>query len=294
MLKKRYTLLFALCAVLYASSFLHFNAYAAAEWEVPLRVEAGGGYNELFLGADATATDGYDPLWEVYALLGGQIEASFPHPEWDMVHQVFSRDIRAKAPGKTTEWLFEVDSSLNNSNFTIRWDLSRLPENYTAYLIDDTAAQQIDMRSTATYGFLYTTGIMPFRVSVYAPPDVVLPAPPKNLAARLVQGETRRGIKYAVQLYWQRNSEPDLAGYNVYRSTTQGSGYQKINGSLVLRPKDVDKKVLKGTSYYYVVTAVSISGLESGYSNEVPTNSCSRCLIFLMCYKTGSQPIKEG
>ena len=269
MLKKRYILLFALCSVLYAFSFLPSDVYASAEWEVALRVEAGGGHNELFLGADATATDGYDPLWEVYALLGGQIESYFPHSEWGMVHQVFSRDIRAKAPGKTTEWLFEVDSTLNNYDFTIRWDLSRLPQNYTAYLIDDTTAQQIDMRSTATYGFLYTDS-RTFTVAVYAPPEVVGPNPPAGLQGSVVQLITRRGIRDAVQLSWRRNIEPDLAGYNVYRSNTQGSGYQKINPSLLLSPKHrfVDKKVEKGKTYYYVVTAVNSAGIESGYSNE--------------------------
>jgi len=271
MLKKRYILFFALCFVLYAFSFLPSDAYASAEWEGALRVEAGGGYNELFLGADATATDGYDPLWEVYALLGGQIESYFPHSEWGMVHQVFSRDIRAKAPGKTTEWLFNVDSTLNNSNFTIRWDLSRLPENYTVFLRDDTAAQQIDMRSSTSYSFLYTAGVRPFTVAVTAVPDVAAPKPPEGLQGSVVQLVTRRGVKDAVQLSWKRNSEPDLAGYNVYRSNTQGSGYQKISPSLILSPKHryTDKKVIKGQTYYYVVTAVNTSDRESGYSNEV-------------------------
>src|SRR4030043_34457 len=105
MIKIRYILLFTLfCSMLYAFNFLPTNAYASAEWEVTLRVEAGGGYNELVLGADATATDGYDPVWEVYALLGGEIKAYFPHFDWPMVHQVFWRDIRAKAPGETAGW----------------------------------------------------------------------------------------------------------------------------------------------------------------------------------------------
>jgi hypothetical protein len=37
----------------------------------------------------------------------------------------------------------------------------------------------------------------------------------------------------SVFLGWDTNSEADLQGYNVYRSTTSGTGYAKVNGSPV-------------------------------------------------------------
>jgi hypothetical protein len=267
MIKIRYLLLLIalFCSVVCIFNFLPSDAYASAEWEVTLRVEAGTGYNRLILGADSTATDGYDPIWEVYALLGGEIEAYFPHTEWNMVHQVFWRDIRAKAPGKTTEWLFDVELSLNNSDFTIKWDLSKLPDKYTIFLIDDTTAQQIDMRLSNSYSFVYTTGVRPFRVTVYVPSEVAPPNPPQRLTAQ--------SLRYgAVLLSWKKNRERDLVGYNVYRSTIPGSGYQKINSSLISVPKYTDKQVVNGNTYYYVVTAVNKAGGESGYSNEVKVN----------------------
>jgi hypothetical protein len=265
---KRYIVLFALCSLLYPVCFLPSNACASAEWEVTLRVEAGGGYNKLVLGADTTATEGYDSLWEVYAMLGGKIEAYFPHSEWGFVQQAFSRDIRAKAAGTTTEWLFEVNSpdddsgnpSLSNYEFTIKWDLSRIPEDYTIFLIDNTTAQQTDMRLNPSYSFFYTDS-RTFRVAVYVPPDVALPDPPRGLT-----GELSNDV---VVLSWKRNRELDLAGYNVYRSKTAGSGYRRINHSLVSRHKFTDRRIVKGRTYYYVVTAVNTSGGESGYSHEV-------------------------
>jgi hypothetical protein len=270
MIRMKYILLFIIfCSMLCTFHLLPSNAYASAEWEVTLRVEAGGGHNDLILGADATATDGYDPVWEVYAMLGGYLKAYFPHPEWGMVHNVFCRDIRAKAPEKTTEWLFVAESSedeggnpyLNNYNFTIVWDLSRIPEDYTIFLRDNTTAQQIDMRLNSSYSFLYT-GSRSFSVSVYAPPEVIPPDSP--------QGLTAQSIKYGrVVLLWKKSRESDLAGYNVYRSTTPGSGYQKLNSSLISVPKYIDKNVENGNTYYYVVTAVNKAGRESGYSNEV-------------------------
>jgi glucuronoarabinoxylan endo-1,4-beta-xylanase len=71
-----------------------------------------------------------------------------------------------------------------------------------------------------------------------------------------------------VSLDWNDNGEGDLAGYNVYRSMTQGSGYSQINGSLVVDSDYVDNTANNFTAYYYVVTAVDANDNESGYSNE--------------------------
>jgi fibronectin type 3 domain-containing protein len=92
------------------------------------------------------------------------------------------------------------------------------------------------------------------------PPDTTPPAAPTGLAA--TAGDA------TVSLDWDDNSEPDLAGYDVYRSTTSGSGYSRLNGPLVGSSDYTDNSVSNGTTYYYVVTAVDTSSNESGYSNE--------------------------
>ncbi|NQT84096.1 hypothetical protein HQ563_13805, partial [bacterium] len=86
------------------------------------------------------------------------------------------------------------------------------------------------------------------------------PNPPENLVA--VAGTEE------VSLYWDENLETDIAGYNVYRSETSGSGYAKINDGLVTAIEYLDTDVVGGTTYYYVVTAMDTSGNESGASNE--------------------------
>ncbi len=86
------------------------------------------------------------------------------------------------------------------------------------------------------------------------------PAAPTNLTAIADNGN--------VTLDWDNNGETDLAGYNVYRSTTQGSGYSKLNTSLITDSNYIDSSVVNGTPYYYVVTAVDSASSESGYSNE--------------------------
>jgi fibronectin type 3 domain-containing protein len=74
-------------------------------------------------------------------------------------------------------------------------------------------------------------------------------------------------VQHNVQLSWT-DGDASISGYNVYRSTTSGSGYVQLNGSLVGLDAYSDTTVQGGTTYYYVTTAVNTSGTESAYSNE--------------------------
>ena len=72
-------------------------------------------------------------------------------------------------------------------------------------------------------------------------------------------------------LTWKANSETDLAGYKVYRSTISGK-YDQANVIAMLRG-NVTTYQATGLeirkTYFFVVTAFDIAGNESGYSNEV-------------------------
>ena len=72
---------------------------------------------------------------------------------------------------------------------------------------------------------------------------------------------------HKVTLTWVASTSAGVTGYNLYRSTTNGSGYVKI-GSTTTQLIYVDASVVNATTYYYVVTAVDVSG-ESGYSNQI-------------------------
>ena len=93
------------------------------------------------------------------------------------------------------------------------------------------------------------------------PTDTTAPAAPTNLTA--LAGDA------TVSLNWNDNGEADLDGYNIYRSTTPGSGYVQLNGPLLSSSDYIDNSVTNGTVYYYVVTAVDIFSNESGYSGQV-------------------------
>ena len=74
-------------------------------------------------------------------------------------------------------------------------------------------------------------------------------------------------VSHTVSLSWTASTSV-VSGYNVYRSTTSGTGYTKLNGALVAAVGYTDSTVANGTTYYYVTTAVDASGNESTDSNE--------------------------
>jgi hypothetical protein len=84
------------------------------------------------------------------------------------------------------------------------------------------------------------------------------PAAPTGLTA--TAGNTQ------MFLDWNDNTEPDLAGYNVYRSTTSGGPYTKAATTTVSNYTDTG--LTNGITYYYVVTAFDSSNNESAYSNQ--------------------------
>jgi len=86
--------------------------------------------------------------------------------------------------------------------------------------------------------------------------------PPTNLTATIDNG--------SINLTWNYNtaSEPEFAGYRIYRSTTSGSGYTDIASNLQQKTYTDTQNVVNGTTYYYVVVAVDTSNNQSAYSNE--------------------------
>jgi len=93
--------------------------------------------------------------------------------------------------------------------------------------------------------------------------DTTAPAAPAGLTA--TAGDSQ------VVLNWADNSESDLAGYNVYRSTAPGvtpvTGTQ-LNDAVLANSAFVDTTAINGTTYYYVVTAEDTIGNESTASTE--------------------------
>ena len=75
-------------------------------------------------------------------------------------------------------------------------------------------------------------------------------------------------VQHSAILSWTASSSV-VTGYNIYRSATSGGPYTTLNSSLNASTTFTDMSVLSGQTYYYVVTAVNASNVESAYSNQV-------------------------
>jgi WD40 repeat protein len=85
--------------------------------------------------------------------------------------------------------------------------------------------------------------------------DTIPPAAPTGLTAT--------GSTAGIALAWNANTEPDLAGYNVYRAASSAGPFTKLNASLLTVTGYNDTAAPTGVTSYYRVTAVDTSGNES-------------------------------
>lgn len=70
-------------------------------------------------------------------------------------------------------------------------------------------------------------------------------------------------------LSWVASTTVGVTSYNVYRSTTSGSGYVKVGSVAAPTITYTDSTVIAGKTYFYVITAVAPGHGESGFSNQV-------------------------
>lgn len=90
-------------------------------------------------------------------------------------------------------------------------------------------------------------------------PDNTPPSPPTGLS-------TATGDNF-IELFWKENPERDVAGYNVFASSTYDGRYELIGSSET--PYFLDNDAVNGNMYYYAVTAYDYEGNESELSKDV-------------------------
>ena len=83
-----------------------------------------------------------------------------------------------------------------------------------------------------------------------------------------LSGSATTPVSHSVTLNWTASTST-VVGYFVYRGTQSGGPYTKLQSTSVPGTSVTDSTVQSGATYYYVVTAVDSSGVESAYSNEV-------------------------
>ena len=88
-----------------------------------------------------------------------------------------------------------------------------------------------------------------------SPRDVFPPSAPKPISIAPSLGR--------LSIFFPANPEPDIAGYNIYRTTDPNlprENWTKLNSSLLTRTTFQDEKVEAGKKYYYYLTAVDQAG----------------------------------
>ncbi len=90
---------------------------------------------------------------------------------------------------------------------------------------------------------------------VAPPSDTTAPAAPN--------GANAVGSLTKIVTSWTANSESDLAGYNIYRSTSAAGSFTKLNGAILTGASFVDSTAPAGARSYYRITAIDTSGNES-------------------------------
>jgi hypothetical protein len=72
---------------------------------------------------------------------------------------------------------------------------------------------------------------------------------------------------HSVTLTWNASTS-NVAGYRAYRATSPSGPYAALSSSPNPQLRWTDSSVQAGTTYYYVVTAVTADSVESAYSNQ--------------------------
>jgi hypothetical protein len=90
-------------------------------------------------------------------------------------------------------------------------------------------------------------------------PDFTPPSPPRGVTTSTGDG--------FIEVFWDENREPDVAGYHVYAASSYEGPYDLIG--TVSSPYFVDYGVRNGYLYYYAIDAYDFAGNVSELSRDV-------------------------
>ncbi len=169
-------------------------------------------------------------------------------------------------PGGTegTPYSQNITSTGGVTPFTYEYFFGSLPPGLSVTTQNATTGLVSGSPTTAgtfTFTILATDSSAPVQGYSEALTITISPQPPTALTG--VNGGNLNTF-----LNWGASAATDVAGYKVYRGTSPGSYTTTISLPSPATSYN-DTGLTSGTTYYYVVTTVSTSGVESAFSNEV-------------------------
>jgi hypothetical protein len=100
----------------------------------------------------------------------------------------------------------------------------------------------------------------PSEILTVTPKDTFPPVAPTSITIA-----SRGGL---ISIFWPANAEPDVIGYNIYRSDDEKT-WAKITGRPITTITFSDKQVKANQKYFYQITAVDNAGNESPRSETL-------------------------
>lgn len=119
------------------------QASAIDGWETTIVVTSGNAESHISFGQKPDATDLNDGLYDVPAMLSGEIQVYSETKEGSLW-----RDIRAIGTG--TEWRLIITSQTGKP-LTISWNPTKLPDDLDIKLFDTASEKETDMKKSAKY-----------------------------------------------------------------------------------------------------------------------------------------------
>lgn len=258
---------------------LAFPGKVSAEWTMEFSVsvsdpeaEEGRTVTRLEAGVSPSASDGFDNSLDVVAFPGGSIESFFSHvgeADYSGSLQALWRDFRSDSLPQS--WGIRIISSQNTDPITLSWsNPPLLPSDFcyaeSVTLFDETMRRMVDLNGASSLSFFPTGTTAVPEIRSYLLLAQTRPTNAPRAPTGLVSGYRKK----QVFLHWDdlKSSGENLAGYHVWRSSVSGAGFERITSVPLSKSFYRDHEVEEGKNHYYVVTALSLNGCESGFSNE--------------------------
>lgn len=144
-------------------------------------------------------------------------------------------------------------------------------EPYTDYSVSGSWASAREWVGTTTISPVLTSGVQYFRTIggcaaddnwLVCGEDILRFGFHVNTTGALAMMLNAEGGANEVTLSWAQNDYATLAGYNLYRSEKENTGFTKINTSVLTDTTYVDTNVKPGVTYYYYFKVVNTAGVE--------------------------------
>ncbi len=111
-----------------------------------------------------------------------------------------------------------------------------------------------------------------------------------SLLPRTPQDFADAPLYQAVSLSWTANQELDLAGYRLYRSDEENGNYAPVTAELITTTSYLDEDLQGHGYYYYKLTAVDGTGLESAPTAVVRSRAVTLDAGILIVDETSDNP----